>query len=184
MRVKSRKPPAEYLITSLRVTPSKSLADTLLAALSALGLPAEGAAPAETETDAAALKDVDDALKQLSDLLGMVRDPLTFAIGHLEYGDPSIPAEAEWLRAISPVENVKPANYPAVLVTAGENDRRCPTWHARTFVDLVQRAQAGEAPILLRIYGGQGHGAAGLGATADKDADWLAFAAHATGLAL
>ncbi|HVX69424.1 MAG TPA: prolyl oligopeptidase family serine peptidase [Mycobacteriales bacterium] len=118
------------------------------------------------------------------DLLGMVRDPLTFAIGHLEYGDPSIPAEAEWLRAISPVENVKPANYPAVLVTAGENDPRCPTWHARTFVDLVQRAQAGEAPILLRIYGGQGHGAAGLGATADKDADWLAFAAHATGLAL
>ncbi|HVV75398.1 MAG TPA: prolyl oligopeptidase family serine peptidase [Mycobacteriales bacterium] len=118
------------------------------------------------------------------DLLGMVRDPLTFAIGHVEYGDPTNPVEAEWLRAISPVDNVKPASYPAVLVTAGENDPRCPTWHARKFVDLVQRAQTGDAPVLLRVYGGQGHGAAGLGATADKDADWLAFVANATGLAI
>jgi hypothetical protein len=52
------------------------------------------------------------------------------------------------------------------------------------FVDLVQRANAGTSPILLRIYGDQGHGAAGLGAVADKHADWIAFAAHATGLAL
>jgi prolyl oligopeptidase len=118
------------------------------------------------------------------DLLGMVRDPITFAIGHVEYGNPTDPVEAEWLRAINPVDNVKPADYPAILVTAGENDPRCPTWHARKFVDLVQRSHTGDAPILLRIYGGQGHGAAGLGATADKDADWLAFAAHATGLAL
>jgi prolyl oligopeptidase len=118
------------------------------------------------------------------DLLGMVRDPLTFAIGQVEYGDPANPVEAEWLRAISPVENVQPASYPAILVTAGENDPRCPTWHARKFVDLVQRAQIGDAPVLLRVYGGQGHGAAGLGAIAGKDADWLAFAANATGLVL
>lgn len=51
---------------------SKSLADTLLAALAALGLATEDAATAETaETDPAALKNVDEALKELSDLLGM-----------------------------------------------------------------------------------------------------------------
>jgi prolyl oligopeptidase len=118
------------------------------------------------------------------DLLGIERDPLTFAIAQFEYGNPSVPAEAEWLRAISPVHNVQPASYPAVLVTAGENDPRCPVWHARVFVDLVQRANAGTSPILLRIYGDQGHGAAGLVAVADKHADWIAFAANATGLAL
>jgi prolyl oligopeptidase len=113
-----------------------------------------------------------------------VKDPVTFAIGHVEYGDPTNPVEAEWLTAISPVDNVRPASYPSILVTAGENDPRCPTWHARKFVDLVQQAQTGDAPVLLRVYGGQGHGAAGLGATADKDADWLAFIADATGLVL
>lgn len=118
------------------------------------------------------------------DLLGMVRDPYTFAIGQFEYGDPNVPAEAEWLRAVSPVHNVRESAFPAVLVTAGENDPRCPAWHSRTFVDLVQRANTGDQPILLRVYGDQGHGAGGIGATAHKDADWLAFVANATGLAL
>lgn len=118
------------------------------------------------------------------DLLRMDRDPLTYAIGRGEYGDPHDPVEAEWLRAISPNENVRPASYPAVLVTAGVNDPRCPVWHARVFVDLLERAQSGDAPILLRVYQDQGHAAAGLAATAGKHADWLAFVAAATGLTL
>lgn len=118
------------------------------------------------------------------DLLAMDRDPLTYAIGRGEYGDPRDPVEAEWLRAISPVEHVEPASYPAVLVSAGANDPRCPAWHSRLFVDRLERAQQGDAPILLRVYGDQGHGAAGTAAMAEKEADWLAFAAAATGLAL
>ena len=114
----------------------------------------------------------------------MANDPLTYAIGRGEYGDPLDPVEAEWLKAISPVDNVRPASYPAVLVTAGANDPRCPTWHARVFIDLLERAQQADAPILLRVYGDQGHGAAGLAATAAKDADWLALLAARTGLTL
>jgi prolyl oligopeptidase len=116
------------------------------------------------------------------DLLGMQRDPLTYLIGRVEYGDPVLPDEAEWLRAFSPVHNVKPAPYPAVLVTAGANDPRCPVWHSRVFVDLLEKAQTGDAPILLRVYNDQGHGVSGLGASSNKNADWLAFVAHATGL--
>ena len=116
------------------------------------------------------------------DLLGMVNDPLTYVIGRGEYGDPAVPAEAEWLRAVSPVHNVQPADYPAVLVTAGANDPRCPVWHSRVFVDLLEQAQAGKSPILLRVYSDQGHGASGLGAVSSKSADWLAFVADATGL--
>lgn len=53
-------------------TKPQSLADTLLAALAALGLSTEGLVGGETvEGDPAALKDVKDALKDLSDLLGM-----------------------------------------------------------------------------------------------------------------
>jgi prolyl oligopeptidase len=118
------------------------------------------------------------------DLLGMERDPLTYAIGRVEYGDPRNPVEADWLRAISPVDNVRPASHPAVLVTAGANDPRCPAWHSRVFVDRVERAQSGDAPILVRVYEDQGHGVAGLTATSGKEADWLAFVAAATGLEL
>lgn len=118
------------------------------------------------------------------DLLGMERDPFTYAIGRIEYGDPRDPAEAQWLRTISPVHNVHPAAYPAVLVTAGANDPRCPAWHSRVFVDLIERAQQADNPIVLRVYADQGHGAAGLTATAEKTADWLAFVAEAIGLHL
>lgn len=56
-------------------TGSKSLADTLLAALAALGLSGEGVAAGETAeaslADPAALKDLNDALEELSGLLGM-----------------------------------------------------------------------------------------------------------------
>jgi prolyl oligopeptidase len=118
------------------------------------------------------------------DLLHYDRDPLTYAIGRVEYGDPHVPEEAAWLRAVSPAENVGPASYPPLLVTVGANDPRCPVWHGRVLVDLLEKAQQGEAPILLRVYAGQGHGAAGLASTAGKSADWMAFAAAASGLVL
>jgi prolyl oligopeptidase len=116
------------------------------------------------------------------DLLGFHRDPLTYAIGRLEYGDPLDPAEAEWLRALSPVHNVGPADYPATLVTGGANDPRCPVWHIRVFVDELERAHTGESPILMKVYADQGHGPSGLAAASGKLADWLAFAAFHTGL--
>lgn len=118
------------------------------------------------------------------DLLRYDRDPLTFAIGRVEYGDPTDPVEAAWLRPVSPAENVRPASYPPVLVTAGLNDPRCPAWHSRVLVDRLAQAQQGDAPVLLRVYAGQGHGASGLAGVVGKSADWMAFAAAATGLEL
>ena len=118
------------------------------------------------------------------DVLGMVADPLTYAIGRGEYGDPHDETEAKWLHGYSPVANVRPADYPATLLIAGQNDPRCPAWHARVFLDLLERAQTGTGPLLLRVHQDQGHGAAGAGATADKAAEWLALCAERTGLAV
>jgi protease II len=50
------------------------------------------------------------------------------------------------------------------------------------FVDLLEQAQTGDAPILLRVYNDQGHGASGMAAMTNKSADWLAFVAGITGL--
>jgi prolyl oligopeptidase len=117
----------------------------------------------------------------ITDLIGYAKDPF-FAIGAIEYGDPAVPEEAEWLTRVSPVHNVQPADYPNVLVTAGANDPRCPAWHSRVLVDAVQKANTGKKEIFLRVYEGQGHGAAGFDDTIDKSADWLAHVADVTGL--
>ena len=119
----------------------------------------------------------------LTDLIGYAHDPL-FAIGAVEYGNPDLPEEAEWLKRVSPVHQVRSADYPKVLVTAGANDPRCPAWHSRVLVDAVQQANTGPNEVLLRVYDDQGHGAAGFDETMSKSADWLAHVADATGLQL
>ncbi len=118
----------------------------------------------------------------VTDLLEYHRDPITYAIGREEYGDPLDPVEREWLRAVSPVHHVVDADYSPLLMTGGANDPRCPVWHIRVFVDAVERAQQGTARPLMRVYDGQGHGAAGVSDESARHADWLAFVAHHTGL--
>ncbi|MEU9886713.1 prolyl oligopeptidase family serine peptidase [Sphaerisporangium sp. NPDC051011] len=166
---------AEHLIETGRTTPQQ----LAVKGESNGGLLAGAAITQRPDLWAAVVADV-----PILDLIGYERDPLTYMIGRVEYGDPRVPVEAEWLRAISPVHNVQPAAYPAVLVTAGANDPRCPVWHSRVFVDLLERAQTGDAPVLLRVYSDQGHTVTGLDAASSKNSDWLAFVAAATGLGL
>lgn len=164
---------AEHLVET-GVTTSKQLA---VKGESNGGLLTAAAVVQRPDLWAAVVSDV-----PITDLIGFARDPLTYVVGKDEYGDPNDPREAEWLRALSPVHNVAPATYPAVLVTAGANDPRCPAWHARSLVGLLDAAQQGEAPILLRVYEDQGHAVTGLNEASNKHADWLAFVAAKTGL--
>jgi prolyl oligopeptidase len=50
-----------------------------------------------------------------------------FTVGRFwktEYGDPDDPEHFQWLRQYSPLHNVRPGRYPAVLLTTGERDDR------------------------------------------------------------
>jgi prolyl oligopeptidase len=116
------------------------------------------------------------------DLVGLDRDPITFAIVGAEYGNPAIPAEANWLRGFSPYEALVPAHYPASLFIAGQNDPRCPAWHCRIFLARLDELQQGDAPAMLRVHADQGHGASGRRAQAERTAEWLAFCADRVGL--
>jgi prolyl oligopeptidase len=59
----------------------------------------------------------------------------------------------------SPYHNVKDRTpYPAVLLTAGENDPRCHPLHAMKMAALLQEANGGGNPILLHVEKGAGHG--------------------------
>jgi prolyl oligopeptidase len=79
-----------------------------------------------------------------------------------EYGTAENPEHFEFLRAYSPYHNVeKGTKYPAVMLTAGENDARVHPLHARKMTALLQSSTASdpqEAPVLLWVDREAGHG--------------------------
>jgi prolyl oligopeptidase len=64
------------------------------------------------------------------------------------------------LLAYSPLHNIrKGTKYPAVLVTTADHDDRVVPAHSFKYAATLQAAQAGEAPVLIRIETRAGHGA-------------------------
>ncbi|MGH9945339.1 MAG: prolyl oligopeptidase family serine peptidase, partial [Pyrinomonadaceae bacterium] len=77
-----------------------------------------------------------------------------------EYGTPDNPAEFKAIYAYSPLHNLKPGTkYPATLVTTADHDDRVWPGHSFKFAAAMQVAQAGPAPVLIRIETKAGHGA-------------------------
>lgn len=102
-----------------------------------------------------------------------------------DYGDPENPADFEHLLEISPYHNIRPDTaYPATLITTADHDDRVAPAHSYKYAARLQRAQAGDAPVLLRVQTDSGHGA-GKG-TSQRIHEWsdiLGFIAAHTGLA-
>ena len=68
-------------------------------------------------------------------------------------------AQFRTLLAYSPLHNVQPgSSYPATLVLTGDHDDRVVPGHSFKFAAALQAAQAGEAPVLIRIQTRAGHG--------------------------
>jgi prolyl oligopeptidase len=79
-----------------------------------------------------------------------------------EYGSAENPDQFAYIYKYSPYHNIKPGTkYPAVLLTAGENDSRVHPLHARKMAAALQAATAGnpsDDPILLWVDRDAGHG--------------------------
>jgi prolyl oligopeptidase len=77
-----------------------------------------------------------------------------------DYGVPHNPEDFKSLRAYSPYHNVRSGTrYPATLVITGDHDTRVMPAHSFKFAAALQFAQAGPAPVLLRVRLSTGHGA-------------------------
>jgi len=77
-----------------------------------------------------------------------------------DYGSPEVSEEFETIRAYSPYHNIREGvRYPPTLVMTGDHDDRVFPAHSFKFAAALQKAQAGEAPILIRIETRAGHGA-------------------------
>jgi prolyl oligopeptidase len=77
-----------------------------------------------------------------------------------DYGSPENPEEFETLLAYSPYHNIQEGvAYPPTMVMTGDHDDRVFPAHSFKFAAKLQGAQAGDAPVLIRIETRAGHGA-------------------------
>ncbi|HXH68954.1 MAG TPA: prolyl oligopeptidase family serine peptidase [Pyrinomonadaceae bacterium] len=77
-----------------------------------------------------------------------------------DYGSPDNPEEFAAIYKYSPLHNLKKGTkYPAVLITTADHDDRVVPAHSFKYAATLQEAQAGDAPVLIRIETKAGHGA-------------------------
>ncbi|MEA2719251.1 MAG: prolyl oligopeptidase, partial [Candidatus Eremiobacteraeota bacterium] len=77
-----------------------------------------------------------------------------------DYGSSdAAPDQFAYLYAYSPYHNVKDGTkYPPTMVMTSDHDDRVFPAHSFKYAAALQRAQAGDAPVLLRVESKAGHG--------------------------
>lgn len=103
-----------------------------------------------------------------------------------EYGSADDPQQFEYLHKYSPYHNVvNDTYYPAIIISAGENDARVDPLHSRKMVARMQKANPEGEPILLMIRRKSGHGGGTtLSMQIDRVADTWAFLMNMLGMNL
>jgi oligopeptidase B len=75
-----------------------------------------------------------------------------------EWGNPRDDAAAyAYMKAYSPYDNVHPAAYPSMYVTAGVNDPRVGYWEPAKWVAKLRASKTDDNPLVLRTEMGSGH---------------------------
>jgi prolyl oligopeptidase len=101
-----------------------------------------------------------------------------------EYGSPDDSSAFQYLRAYSPLHNVKPGTcYPATLLLTGDHDDRVVPSHSYMFAAALQAAQGCERPVLLRVSSNASHQYASAASGLAELADRWAFTAARLGVA-
>jgi prolyl oligopeptidase len=99
-----------------------------------------------------------------------------------EYGSSSNAADFAYLIKYSPLQNAKPACYPATLVTTADHDDRVVPSHSFKFTAAMQEAQTCANPVLVRVETQASHGYRPTDKRIAELADEWAFAAAAMGI--
>jgi prolyl oligopeptidase len=101
-----------------------------------------------------------------------------------DYGSPDNAEDFAYIRKYSPLHNIKPGtSYPPTLITTADHDDRVVPGHSFKFAATMQAAQAGAAPVLIRIETRAGHGG-GRPTTKiiEEASDMWGFLVHALGM--
>ncbi|MCU0229610.1 MAG: prolyl oligopeptidase family serine peptidase, partial [Bryobacterales bacterium] len=93
------------------------------------------------------------------DVLNTMLDPsLPLTVGEYEeWGNPADPSQFHVIRSYSPYDNLRPAAYPHILMTAGLHDPRVSYWEPAKFVARLRTLTQSSNLVLLKTEMGAGH---------------------------
>lgn len=103
-----------------------------------------------------------------------------------DYGSSDQPEEFAALLKYSPYHTIQPGvRYPATLITTADHDDRVVPGHSFKFAARLQEAQAGTAPVLIRVDKNAGHGSGkATSLLIDEQSDIFAFLFQQLGMSL
>jgi oligopeptidase B len=119
------------------------------------------------------------------DVVSTISDPTLplSVIEWEEWGNPTDPEFYATMKSYSPYDNVRPARYPDLFVTAGLNDPRVSYWEPAKWVAKLRVTGEPGGRILLRTEMGAGHGGpSGRYDAWRKEAEIFAFLLDAVGI--
>jgi oligopeptidase B len=96
------------------------------------------------------------------DVINTMSDP-SIPLTTLEYdqwGNPDDPAYFDYMMSYSPYDNIKPGDYPHILITTGLNDPRVAYWEPAKFTAKLRELKTNNKTVLLRTNFGAGHAGA------------------------
>jgi oligopeptidase B len=91
----------------------------------------------------------------------MLDASLPLTVGEYEeWGNPNEPEAFAYMLSYSPYDNLKPGDYPAMLVKTSLNDSQVMYWEPAKYVAKLRTLKQNDAPLLLHINMDAGHGGA------------------------
>ncbi|HLF32762.1 MAG TPA: S9 family peptidase [Cyclobacteriaceae bacterium] len=78
----------------------------------------------------------------------------------LEWGNPNIPEQYEYMLSYSPYDNVEPKDYPNILVTTGLHDSQVQYWEPAKWVAKLRAVKTDNNLLYLHTNMSAGHGGA------------------------
>ncbi|MFN7965801.1 MAG: S9 family peptidase [Acidobacteriota bacterium] len=86
-------------------------------------------------------------------------ESLPLTVGeYLEWGDPREIQAYVYMKSYAPYENIKPMDYPALLVTTSLNDSQVMYWEPAKWVAKLRLLKTDDNPLLFKINMSAGHG--------------------------
>ena len=96
------------------------------------------------------------------DVVTTMSDP-TIPLTTFEYdqwGNPDDPLYFNYMLSYSPYDNLRPTDYPDILITTGLNDPRVAFWEPAKFTARLRALKTSDSLVLLHTEFGAGHGGA------------------------
>ena len=91
-------------------------------------------------------------------LTTMLDDKLPLTVNEYdEWGNPKEPDYYRYIKSYSPYDQVRSAEYPAILATGALNDPRVSYWEPAKWVAKLRTVNRADQPILLKTQMGSGH---------------------------